>query len=203
MADFGIARAVTSTTQTFSPNSIMGSVHYFSPEQAKGKLATEQSDLYSLGIVFYEMLTKKLPFDGESPISIALKHLQQTIPPASQYNLNVTPKLQGILDKMLEKDRSLRYQNATELLAALRTWNVPGEDTAATNESENELDQESQHTQIYTPVNPDKKPLKTCSASCLNGELSLSSWPGRSTWESWASGPWASSGGLMKSRSRR
>lgn len=161
VADFGIARAVTSTTQTFSPNSIMGSVHYFSPEQAKGKLATEQSDLYSLGIVFYEMLTKKLPFDGESPISIALKHLQQTIPPASQYNLNVTPKLQGILDKMLEKDRSLRYQNATELLAALRTWNVPGEDTAATNESENELDQESQHTQIYTPVNPDKKPLKT------------------------------------------
>lgn len=161
VADFGIARAVTSTTQTFSPNSIMGSVHYFSPEQAKGKLATEQSDLYSLGIVFYEMLTKKLPFDGESLISIALKHLQQTIPPASKYNLNVTPNLQRILDKMLEKDRSLRYQNVTELLAALRTWNSNGEGTEEVHESEDELDSVSQHTQVYTPVRPEKKGMQT------------------------------------------
>lgn len=159
VTDFGIARAVSSTTQTFSPNSIMGSVHYFSPEQAKGKLATEQSDLYALGIVFYEMLTNKLPFDGESPISIALKHLQQTITPASEYNFNVTPNLQGILDKMLEKDRSLRFQNVTELLAALRTWNVKdgGEETP---ENEDEPDHEEQLTQVYTPVNGEKKKLQ-------------------------------------------
>lgn len=159
VADFGIARAVTSTTQTFSPNSIMGSVHYFSPEQAKGKLATEQSDLYSLGIVFYEMLTKQLPFDGESPISIALKHLQQTIPPATKYNNNVTINLQGILDKILEKDRSQRYQNVAELLAALRTWNMSDEEDAELQESEEERDQE-QLTQIYSPVKPNKAKKK-------------------------------------------
>jgi len=142
----------------------MGSVHYFSPEQAKGKLATEQSDLYSLGIVFYEMLTKQLPFDGESPISIALKHLQQTIPPASKYNLNVTANLQQILDKLLEKDRSQRYQSVTDLLAALRTWNAEGAPGAHTHEHGDDLDTDSQHTQVYAPVQPQpekKKPWQT------------------------------------------
>jgi serine/threonine-protein kinase len=128
VADFGIARAVTSTTQTFSPNSLMGSVHYFSPEQARGKVATEQSDLYSLGIVLYEMLTKTLPFEGDSPVSIALKHLQQTIPPAVQLNPAISPGLQAILDKLLEKDKSRRYQNALDLLGALRYWNSPAPD---------------------------------------------------------------------------
>lgn len=149
VADFGIARAVSSTTQTFSPNSIMGSVHYFSPEQAKGKLATEQSDIYSLGIVFYEMLTKQLPFDGESPISIALKHLQQTIPPAAKFNLNVTAPLQAILDKMLEKERSQRYQSVIDLLTELRTWNTDG---ALPVSGVSEDDHDSQHTQVYAPV---------------------------------------------------
>ena len=159
VADFGIARAVTSTTQTFSPNSIMGSVHYFSPEQAKGKLATEQSDLYSLGIVLYEMLTKKLPFDGESPISIALKHLQQTIPPVAEHNSEMTPELQGILDKMLEKDRSLRYQSATDLLAALRTWNVAATSGEGAADHHDELDSHSQ-TQVYGPVKSDEDDAK-------------------------------------------
>lgn len=126
VADFGIARAVTTTTQTFSPNSLLGSVHYFSPEQAKGNVATEQSDLYSLGIVLYEMLTKHLPFEGDSPVSIALKHLQQNIPPATEYNSAVTPGLQAILGKLLEKEKGRRFQNALELLAALRSWNAPG-----------------------------------------------------------------------------
>lgn len=153
VADFGIARAVTSTTQTFSPHSLMGSVHYFSPEQARGKLATEQSDLYSLGIVFYEMLTKRLPFDGDSPVSIALKHLQQTIPPASDYNENVTANLQAILDKMLEKDKDERYQNVTDLISALRTWNLSETGNAADREDQEE---DSEHTQVYTPVQPEE-----------------------------------------------
>lgn len=157
VADFGIARAVSSTTQTFSPNSIMGSVHYFSPEQAKGKLATEQSDIYSLGIVFYEMLTKHLPFDGESPISIALKHLQQTIPPASKYNWNVTANLQGILDKMLEKERSDRYQSVIDLLTDLRTWNVEGVRETTESVPVQELEHDPESTQVYTPVETKKK----------------------------------------------
>ncbi|MDD4658054.1 MAG: Stk1 family PASTA domain-containing Ser/Thr kinase [Eubacteriales bacterium] len=155
VADFGIARAVTTTTQTFSPNSLMGSVHYFSPEQAKGKLATEQSDLYSLGIVLYEMLTKTLPFDGDSPVSIALKHLQQTIPPASRYNPAVTPGLQAILDKLLEKDKSLRYQSAIDLLAALRIWNLPQAAEAAGKDEKIEIDEAD--TQVYLPLAAEKK----------------------------------------------
>jgi len=154
VADFGIARAVSSTTQTFSPNSIMGSVHYFSPEQAKGKLATEQSDIYSLGIVFYELLTQHMPFDGESPISIALKHLQQTIPPADKFNVNVTPGIQGILNKMLEKDSAQRYQSISDLITDLRTWNVNTEPP----EQQGETDEE--HTQVYTPVVPQPQKKK-------------------------------------------
>ena len=77
VTDFGIARAVTSSTIT-QTGSVVGSVHYFSPEHAKGIDDGEKSDLYSLGIVLYQMLTGKLPFLGESPISVALKHLQET-----------------------------------------------------------------------------------------------------------------------------
>lgn len=153
VADFGIARAVTNTTQTFSPNSLVGSVHYFSPEQAKGKLATEQSDLYSLGIVLYEMLTKTLPFDGDSPVSIALKHIQQTVPPASRYNPSVPPGLQAILDKLLAKDQSQRYESAIELLSALRTWNTQ----AATETAGADDKSEEEDTKVFTPVAAPRK----------------------------------------------
>lgn len=148
VADFGIARAVTNTTQTFSPNSLMGSVHYFSPEQAKGKLATEQSDLYSLGIVLYEMLTKTLPFDGDSPVSIALKHIQQAIPPASRYNSSIPQGLQAILEKLLAKDQSLRYESAIDLLSALRTWNT--QSVTPTAELDDNVEEED--TQVFTPL---------------------------------------------------
>lgn len=153
VADFGIARAVTNTTQTFSPNSLMGSVHYFSPEQAKGKLATEQSDLYSLGIVLYEMLTKTLPFDGDSPVSIALKHIQQAIPPASRYNSSIPQGLQAILEKLLAKDQSLRYESAIDLLSALRTWNT--QSVTPTAELDDNVEEED--TQVFTPLTTSTK----------------------------------------------
>ncbi|MCG6197566.1 protein kinase, partial [Anoxybacillus sp. LAT_38] len=79
VTDFGIARAVTSTTITHT-NAVLGSVHYFSPEQARGGVTAEKSDIYSLGIVLYEMVTGQLPFSGDSPISVALKHLQEPLP---------------------------------------------------------------------------------------------------------------------------
>lgn len=154
VADFGIARAVTNTTQTFSPKSLMGSVHYFSPEQARGQLATEQSDLYSLGIVLYEMLTKTLPFDGDSPVSIALKHIQQTVPPATRYNPSIPQGLQVILAKMLAKDQSQRYESAIDLLSALRTWNTQ----AATEAAGTDDKVEEEDTQVFLPVTaPAKK----------------------------------------------
>lgn len=171
VADFGIARAVSSTTQTFSPDSLIGSVHYFSPEQAKGKLATEQSDLYSLGIVLYEMLSKTLPFDGDSPISIALKHLQQTIPPIANHNAAVPPGLQGILARLLEKDKARRFQSALDLLSALRSWNMP-----ETEQGDAEKGEEMDTQEYLTPTPPSrwqlskagKKRLITWSAIALS-----------------------------------
>ncbi|MFP9052214.1 protein kinase domain-containing protein, partial [Enterococcus faecalis] len=81
VTDFGIATALSSTTITHT-NSVLGSVHYLSPEQARGGLATKKSDIYALGIVLFELLTGRIPFDGESAVSIALKHLQAETPSA-------------------------------------------------------------------------------------------------------------------------
>ena len=80
VTDFGIARAATASTVTNTSN-VIGSVHYFSPEQARGGYTDEKSDIYSLGIVIYEMITGKVPYEGDSPISVALKHIQEEILP--------------------------------------------------------------------------------------------------------------------------
>ncbi|PKM80999.1 MAG: serine/threonine protein kinase, partial [Firmicutes bacterium HGW-Firmicutes-13] len=126
VTDFGIARAVTAATLTYNNNVIMGSVHYFAPEQAKGGLAGEKADLYSLGIVIYEMLTGEVPFSGDSPISIALKHLQENIKSPVEINPDIPPNLEKIILKAAEKDISLRYQNAEEMLADLTDWTNKG-----------------------------------------------------------------------------
>ncbi len=107
VADFGIARAVTESTMTYSGN-VVGSVHYFSPEQAKGSFITPKSDVYSLGVVLYEMLTGKLPFTGETPVSIAMKHLQETPPPLRQYNYAIPPVVEAAVMKALAKDPAQR-----------------------------------------------------------------------------------------------
>ena len=90
VADFGIARAVSS--QTIGVNAV-GSVHYISPEQAKGNYSDGRSDLYSLGITMYEMLTGKLPFDGDTPVSVALAHLEEPVQPPSLINPEVSASL--------------------------------------------------------------------------------------------------------------
>jgi len=114
VADFGIARAVSS--QTIGVNAV-GSVHYISPEQAKGNYSDGRSDLYSLGITMYEMLTGKLPFDGDTPVSVALAHLEE---PASRINPEVSASLDRIILKCTQKKPERRYQNAYELIADLR-----------------------------------------------------------------------------------
>src|SRR5699024_2337539 len=88
VTDFGIAVALSATALT-QTNSVLGSVHYLSPEQARGGKATRKSDIYSLGIVFYELLTGKLPFSGQSPVSIALKHLQNETPSVREINPDI------------------------------------------------------------------------------------------------------------------
>ncbi|MEN2666380.1 Stk1 family PASTA domain-containing Ser/Thr kinase [Listeria aquatica] len=120
ITDFGIAMALseTSITQT---NSLLGSVHYLSPEQARGGMATQKSDVYSLGIVMYELLSGEVPYDGESAVSIAIKHLQAQIPSVRKTNPDIPQSLENIIIKATAKDPFARYQSAEEMEADLRT----------------------------------------------------------------------------------
>ncbi|MCF6094889.1 Stk1 family PASTA domain-containing Ser/Thr kinase [Microaerobacter geothermalis] len=120
VTDFGIARAVTSATITHT-GSVLGSVHYFSPEQAKGGMTGEKSDIYSLGIVLYEMLTGNLPFSGESPISVALKHLQDNYLSPRAIIPSIPQSVENVVLKALAKDPDLRYRSAKEMWEDLHT----------------------------------------------------------------------------------
>ena len=115
VADFGIAKAVSNSTMT-NIGSIIGSVHYFSPEQAKGKYVTNNADLYSLGIVLYEMLIGKVPFRGDSPIAIALQHINDEIEFTQDEKVNIPQSVRTIIKKLTEKSSSDRYQSAEELI---------------------------------------------------------------------------------------
>lgn len=115
VTDFGIARAVTSATITMVGSTI-GSVHYFSPEQARGGFTDEKSDLYSLGITIYEMVTGRVPFDGESPVAVALKHIQEKAERPSDVNPSIPRGINDIIVKAMKKDQNLRYQGASEML---------------------------------------------------------------------------------------
>jgi eukaryotic-like serine/threonine-protein kinase len=120
VTDFGIARAVTSATITHT-GSVIGSVHYFSPEQARGGISGEKSDIYSLGIVLYEMITGKVPFSGDSPISVALKHLQEEIVPPREVKPDIPQSVENVILKSLVKDPLLRYQSAQDMKRDLTT----------------------------------------------------------------------------------
>lgn len=118
VTDFGIARATTTDTVT-NTGSIMGSAHYFSPEQANGQPTGDRSDIYSMGVVLYEMVTGVVPFQGESPITVALKHLRDRVVPAAQLNPEVPVELETIIQRALEKDPADRYPSANLMRQAL------------------------------------------------------------------------------------
>ena len=119
VTDFGIAKAVSNSTITAFGTTI-GSVHYFSPEHARGGYTDAKSDLYSLGVVMYEMVTGKVPFDADTPVSVALKHMQEDPIPPIEENKNLPEAVNKIILKALKKDPMLRYQTATEMLQDLR-----------------------------------------------------------------------------------
>jgi len=119
VTDFGIAKAVSNSTIT-AFGSTIGSVHYFSPEHARGGFTDAKSDLYSLGVVMYEMLTGKVPFDADTPVSIALKHMQEEPKTAKDVNPNIPLAVNDIITKALKKDTNLRYQSATAMLIDLK-----------------------------------------------------------------------------------
>ena len=119
VTDFGIAKAVSNSTITAFGTTI-GSVHYFSPEHARGGYTDAKSDLYSLGVVMYEMVTGKVPFDADTPVSVALKHMQEEPVPPIEENPNLPESINQIILKALKKDPMLRYQTSTEMLQDLR-----------------------------------------------------------------------------------
>ncbi len=118
VTDFGIAKAVSNSTIT-AFGSTMGSVHYFSPEHARGGYTDSKSDLYSLGVVMYEMLTGRVPFDADTPVSVALKHMQEEPVPPIDINPKIPHAINDIILKAMRKDTTLRYQSATEMLSDL------------------------------------------------------------------------------------
>ena len=119
VTDFGIAKAVSNSTITAFGTTI-GSVHYFSPEHARGGFTDAKSDLYSLGVVMYEMVTGKVPFDADTPVSVALKHMQEDPEEPIELNPNLPSAVNKIIMKALKKDTTLRYQTASEMLSDLR-----------------------------------------------------------------------------------
>ncbi len=127
ITDFGIAKAVNSGTIVGNTGTIMGSVHYFSPEQARGGYVDEKSDIYSLGIVLYELVTGRVPFDADNPVAVALMHMNDEIVPPSQYAPGIPPALQEIIIKAANKYQVNRFKSANEMYDALNSIDMePG-----------------------------------------------------------------------------
>ncbi len=120
LTDFGIARAVSNATMVADTSKIIGSVHYFSPEQARGAYVDERSDIYSLGIVMFEMLTGRVPFDGETPVEVALKHINEDVPSPAKLVPGIPPALDKIVLKATDKYQTERYKSIDEMLEALK-----------------------------------------------------------------------------------
>ncbi|OPF51762.1 hypothetical protein BH721_09770 [Clostridium baratii] len=155
VTDFGIAKSSDSATLT-NTSTILGSAHYFSPEQAKGAFIDERTDIYSLGIVMYEMVTGKLPFEADSPVTIALKHLQEQVVPPKELNSRVPGSLNKVILKCMEKDADNRYQNVKDLIADLQK--IKANPDALIGEEELQNQQTAEHTIVMNAV---KEPIVT------------------------------------------
>lgn len=147
IADFGIAIALSETSLT-QTNTLLGSVHYLSPEQARGSMATRQSDIYALGIILYELLSGSVPFEGESAVSIALKHFQSEIPSVRELNPAIPQALENVILKATTKEAADRYVSADEMANDIATSLSP--DRA--NEPRFEPQSMIEETKVLTPI---------------------------------------------------
>ncbi|WP_052807218.1 protein kinase domain-containing protein [Risungbinella massiliensis] len=149
LGDFGIAKVLTSTEGLTKTGNVMGTVRYFSPEQARGVQAVFSSDLYSIGILLYEMLTGRVPFDGEEAVAIAIQHLQSPLPDPRIYRTDIPDALTHILYRALEKQPEKRYQSAYEMIQEIEQ--VLQQYTG----SSSPLLYQTSHTNIPNVLNPD------------------------------------------------
>lgn len=157
VTDFGIAKAVSNSTITAFGTTI-GSVHYFSPEHARGGFTDAKSDIYSLGVVMYEMVTGKVPFDADTPVSVALKHMQEDPKEPIEVNPDVPNAINQIIMKALQKDSTLRYQTATEMLMDLkRALKNPDGDFVEEEYDPTAMTQKID-TRMYGDIDEDDKP---------------------------------------------
>ena len=134
VTDFGIARIATSSTITYT-SSVLGTVHYISPEQAKGKFIDEKSDIYSLGVVMYEMITGRVPFDTDNAVGIAMQHINEPLVEPIRLVPNMELWLNAIIVKCMEKDSENRFESAESLIRALEDKNVGTNQTVAFNDN--------------------------------------------------------------------
>jgi eukaryotic-like serine/threonine-protein kinase len=155
ITDFGIAMALSATSIT-QTNSVLGSVHYLSPEQARGGMANKKSDIYSLGIVMFELLTGRLPFSGESAVSIALKHLQSETPSVRRWNPNIPQSVENIVLKSTAKDSFHRYNSVDEMEEELRT----ALNSERINETKFVIPIDDEATKAIPVITNDRRPLQ-------------------------------------------
>ncbi|MFC5471923.1 Stk1 family PASTA domain-containing Ser/Thr kinase [Cohnella suwonensis] len=175
VTDFGIARAVTSSTIT-QTGSVIGSVHYFSPEHAKGVATGEKSDLYSLGIVLYQMMTGRLPFLGESPISVALKHLQEPFEQPRKVNPHIPQSVENIILRAMRKNPQERYQSAKEMLADLETCLQPNRLNEAPLFYDSDQENEEDMTKVIPAIRPDMRNANTIEAPAIKASSVEDRW---------------------------
>lgn len=149
VTDFGIAKSMDSSTLAHT-NTIMGSAHYFSPEQAKGSYIDFRTDIYSLGVVIYEMTTGKVPFDGDSAVTVALKHIQDNVTPPKEINPEIPEGLNQLILKCMAKNPDERYDSVVDLKMDLER--VKDNPNATVEE---EVEEDADYTRIMSPVSMD------------------------------------------------
>ena len=156
VADFGIARAINSSSSTKDEKSVLGSVHYFSPEQGSGGKIDERTDIYSLGVVMYEMMTGVVPFEGDTAISVALQHVQNDIPLPTKYNRRIPQLVERVILKAMAKNPDDRFQTISEMMSELRM----AQGFVNTNKGAMPIIKNNFNTQKLQPIKEQEEPEK-------------------------------------------